>query len=692
MYSRKKIIDLRKRASKPLVVQRSEKMYRNVLQLKKISARSSISKNIANSGAREFDLRRKKISSLNSIYLPSGEKPSAKKTSRFKIMVASLAFVFLLNLLGIFGSGKQVMEKTVVSAFSGIEDLITATETFASGDFIASQNHFAEAVKILREAEKDLMVLGGAGAILETQTEKVQTGSRLITAGKFLASGGEKFARAADEISLALKTWSVRQQATNLNHSVESFSNQLHSPITQILGGISELENAITILNLVEPNSLPVELQSKVKKTSRELNYFLEMMKSVTGALPEIPNFLGDKIPRRYLLLFQNPDEIRPTGGFIGNIGILDLSNGFVKKFEIKNVYEIDGQLTQHLDPPEGFGFITGNWGLRDANYHPDFPSSAKTASFLFEKAGFGSVDGVIAVNSTLLTKLASASGGIKLERFEKKIPAEDLNLLLSLVIETKLDGADKPKQILNEVWRNLKENLKKIPLQNLAEIMFNAIQEKELQFSSENPDLQKIATAAGVENKLRKSNGDYLFVVNTSLSGNKSDKYCENQITHGSEISTKGEVINELKILRQHGWSKGAEKKIEKLAKNFGVPLSEDLKELLGRGRNIDLIKVFVPLGSELIAVEGIPRDRVETKISEGKTYFMFSLTVQPKFSREVILRYRLPKKLEANYSFLGEFQSGDSVRKIEKLVEKNGVQIFEGEVELGEEREWSF
>ena len=684
-HSYKKIIDLRKRASQPLVVQRAEKMRRNVLRLKKVSARSFV-----DGDQRPFDFRRKsKSNATDSVYLPA-KKNSGSEMGKLKIISAALVCVFALNLAGIFGSGKQVLEKTVASAFSGIGDLIVAAESFAAGDFVKSESRFAEAITVLQAAEENLLILGGAGAILETQPEKVQAGSRLVSAAKLLASGGEKFAEAANKFSLTLKTWNVRQQAITAGYAVESFSSQLKQPSTGILSGLSDLESAAALLNLVQTDALPIELQTKVSRAIDEVNYFLEISRPLAEILPEIPNLLGDKIPRRYLILFQNTDELRPTGGFIGSVGILDLNDGFAQKFEIKDVYEIDGQLRKHLSPPEGFGFITGSWGLRDANYHPDFATSATAASFLFEEAGFGSVDGVIAVNSTLLEKITATVGGVQLARFGEKVEAADLNLLLELIIEAKVDGTANPKLILAEIWAALRDDLGKLSQRTLAEIAWQAIVDKEVQFASSNPDLQKIAQATGTANELRETDGDYLFVVNTSLSGNKSDQFCVNEITHTSEIADDGKVVDELRILRKHDWSATAERRIENLAEKFGIPLSDNLKEILGRGRNIDLLKVFVPTGSELISVEGIPRESVEVKESNGKTYFMFSLTIQPKFSREVILKYKLPQKFEENYSFLGEFQSGDSVREIEKVVKKDGAKIFEGEINLGTERIW--
>ena len=580
------------------------------------------------------------------------------------------------------------------AAFSSLDDLVAAGESFAAGDFAESENNFARAVAVLAEIEDDLAVLGGAGAVLETQTADVQTGSRLISAGKLIGESGEKFAAAANEISLAFSNWKIRQSARAAGESVESFSAQLDSPIAGILSGFAELENAGAILRLVDADNLPEDLRAKVAGAIDKLNYFLELARPLVDALPELPNLLGDRTPRRYLLLFQNVDEIRPTGGFIGSVGILDLRDGFVTKFEIKDVYEIDGQLAEHLDPPEGFGFITGSWGLRDANYHPDFPTSADAASFLFEKAGFGSVDGVAAVNSSLLAKIAALAGGVNLDRRggEVELSAADLNLALEIIVESKADGAGAPKKVLAEIRDELAGKLAGIPERELVALAAGAVREKEVQFASANADFAKVAAATGLANTMKSTAGDYLFVVNTSLSGNKSDQFCANEIAHSTEISADGGAIDELRILRKHDWSEAAERRMEKLAARLGIALNDNLKEILGRGRNVDLVKVFVPLGAELISVEGIKRDRVETAESAGKTYFMFSLTTQPKFSREVVLRYRLPRDFEGNYLFSSEFQSGDRTRTIEKSVAVDGAEIFADELKLGEIKSWEF
>ena len=677
--SPRRIVDLRKRKSEPLVIQREKQMRRNMLQLGKIPAQQAL----ANPLRKHFDLQRKPVVASNNLFL-AGEKP--RKRNKFKFLAGVLLAILFLNLFSVFGRGKASVVKVVETAFTGLNQLTQAGESFAAGNFAESSNQFAIATEALRGAEKDLLTLSGAGVVLNQQPESIQAGSRLVSAGKMLGSAGENFAQAADELKLSSSSWLIRQQAVNANQPVESFSAQLTSPIKKIVDGIGEMENAVALLDLVNPDSLPSDLSSKVKDAKEQLNLFLAMVKPLSTALPQIPELLGNKTPRRYLILFQNSDEIRPTGGFIGSVGILTLNDGFVSKFEIKDVYSIDGQLTRNIQPPEGFGLITANWGLRDANYHPDFPTSAEAASWLFEEAGFGSSDGVAAITSNLLRDIVKEVGGVKLARFKEKITAEDLNLILSLVIETKTDGVANPKQILQEVWEALREKLITIPPQDAVNLILNAIQQKDIQFWSGVKELAKIPAGFGIANAMQKTEGDYLYIVNTSLSGNKSDRYTSNKISHTTEIDADGEATDTLTLTRSNSWSSEERIRITQLAKNFGVNLSDEMVGILGGDRNIDLVKVFLPLGSELISVDGMGNDSVETKTSLGKTYLMFSLTTQPSFSREVKITYKLPQKFEENYSLTSEYQAGDKTTEVEKIVKRAGKEIENSTLKLGE------
>jgi hypothetical protein len=47
-----------------------------------------------------------------------------------------------------------------------------------------------------------------------------------------------------------------------------------------------------------------------------------------------IEKFSGNESPKKYLFLFQNSMELRPTGGFIGSFAVVDIDKGKIVKKE----------------------------------------------------------------------------------------------------------------------------------------------------------------------------------------------------------------------------------------------------------------------------------------------------------------------------------------------------------------------
>ena len=124
-----------------------------------------------------------------------------------------------------------------------------------------------------------------------------------------------------------------------------------------------------------------VSLETGNKDISSRLKQTYSKLLSLSEILPTILGFYEDK---NYLLLFQNDDELRPTGGFIGSIGDAVVKKGKIQNLTIQDVYELDGQLRNHIEPP----FIVRRYlqphlYLRDSNFYLNFQESASMAALL---------------------------------------------------------------------------------------------------------------------------------------------------------------------------------------------------------------------------------------------------------------------------------------------------------------------
>lgn len=632
-----------------------------------------------------LDLRKQETGASDQLFVAEAPR-SSTSLKRFATIAVAAVLVIALNVAGVFGQGKRAVERVLSSATSGVTELTGAREALAAGDFLRASDAFTAALDAFATAEADVQTLAGAGAVLATKPETIQTGSRLVTAGRFISSAGAAFSRVATTLQPAIAAWPERQKKVSAGEMVPSFSAELAAVSTDITAGIADLTSASDVLNAVDPSVLPADLAMQVRSAREQLVVVLDTVQPFLAALPILPDVLGDRVPRKYLLLFQNPDEIRPTGGFIGSIGELTLNDGFVQDFRIRDVYELSGQL-RDLPPPAGYERLTNRWGLQDANTSPDFPTSAAQAAWLYEQAGGGTVDGVIAVTADVLTQLARATDGVTLPRFGR-VPADDLTLLLSMVIETKLDGVAAPKAILHDVYASLLADIRTLPKATLVKLVLEALALREVQVWFAEEQFEATIADTPISGSLAPVDSDYLLVSDTSLSGNKSDRYTRNALTHETDIDGD-DVVNTLTITRTHGWNFAEEARMRALAERYGIVLDEAMIDLLGRGKNVDLLRIFVPAGAELVSTEGVGVAAVTTHEALDRQYFEVTLETLPSATSSVTLTYRVPDVGE-DYALTLDQPVGVPPTAVTKIIREDGREVVNETKTVSGRTEW--
>ena len=114
--------------------------------------------------------------------------------------------------------------------------------------------------------------------------------------------------------------------------------------------------------------------------------------------------------PYRTLVLLQNTDEVRATGGFLGSVAIIEHQAFKIKTFTFHDIYNLDHQLMTFQPAPPGVRqYLSGGRDtlhLQDANWERDFPSSAQQISDLIVTSGQKKPDIILALNSSLIANL----------------------------------------------------------------------------------------------------------------------------------------------------------------------------------------------------------------------------------------------------------------------------------------------
>jgi len=599
--------------------------------------------------------------------------------------VIGLTAVVILNLIGAFSAGLTLKKDIEVQAVSVYENIKNATDAAKNQDFSTMLQSFSETTQILEEVEQDIQkeLKLQAGAGLDSP---LQSMVNLLRAGKHLSKAGEYSAKTIYNIKeLPADFMAQNNELVVTSLSGATVTDKIKESSGYLNFAMTEIQTASEILAEVEPDYLPEEFQETFLGLENKLEVAQEMISVVQEYIPYVLDLLGDRYPKSYMILLQNNHEIRATGGFIGSYILLDLNDGEITKFELKDVYEADGQFHEKVTPPNGLHKITENWRMRDANYSPDFSTSAEQVMWFLEHEKGPTVDTVIAINQRVVENLLAKIGEVELPGTDEKITAENFSWIFSYLIEAKLADSNSPKQFLMDFSPVFKEKLlqpQNIP--EILEVLQDSIERKDLMAYSADFETAMLIERFGLNGKISSIDEtfDYLQVVNTSVGGNKSDGFIDQTLKHSTNVDSEGTLIDNLTITRKHTWYHAEDTIFDDLYARFGSGKlkKQELKDIVGFGGNKSLIRVYVPLGSELISSTGsIVNADVMVYEDLGKTVFAFEQEViYTEREANINLRYKLPHQLDLkyadNYKMIVQNQPGQEQNYFEKTVALQG------------------
>jgi len=244
----------------------------------------------------------------------------------------------------------------------------------------------------------------------------VQAAPKLFSSGElFLEAGVIAWQTLEEPISAALKgTAKPDELATRLSHQVKAHVAELSEAATRAREA-GELVAMIETRRLVPQLRAPAALAQSVTP----------LITVVFEGLPLLPRLIEHPEESTYLLLAQNNDELRPTGGFISSIGAITVAHGVPHWASLEDSYAVENWNEAHPDPPEPLRKYMGLdlWVTRDGNWWPDFPTSARAVGELYALNRGKRVNGVIAVDMTAAARLVEALAPLELpgkQRLEK--------------------------------------------------------------------------------------------------------------------------------------------------------------------------------------------------------------------------------------------------------------------------------
>jgi len=472
--------------------------------------------------------------------------------------------------------------KIVQDSTSGFMSLQNSTVALMNANLPTAQTAINEALQSFGTAVDTMQtkhqLLQKIALVIPVLENEVKSRQQLLLAG-------EKIARGNTFLFQGIAN-SQENASSTLDKRLDVLTQYLNSAITNYSDALKNLSN-------VEEDSLPLQYQGPFKEFKVIFAAVLNDLENLTKLNQSIKEIFGAQGQRRYLIAFQNQNELRPTGGFIGSFAIIDIKDGRILNLEIPagGSYDLQGQLDQYVDPPTPLFLSNKRWEFQDANWFPDFPASAQKMMWFYQHSRNVTVDGVISINATVLERLLSVIGPINDEKRAITLSSNNAIAQIQKIVEEGPEKKDnKPKQVLSDLAPTLINNFQNSQPKDLLPLLVNlqdALAKKEIQIyfsdSSAQTDIEKM----GWSGKILDTNSqqDYLAVFNTNIQGQKSDAKIKQIISHQALVQADGSIIDTVVISRTHNGN--ADEKL------YGVP-------------NIDYIRIYVPQGSELISASG--------------------------------------------------------------------------------------
>lgn len=536
-----------------------------------------------------------------------------------------------------------IIEKTN-SAFNG---LFNAKNLLEQKDFVGAEKSFETAGDNFVSAQENLKTINQGllelASVLPNDTFKLAAESRhLLNAGKLSARIGADLAAAITPNS-----------NSNLLNILEKFS-------AYTIPASEDAEKLASELDKVNVENLPSEYRDRFIKLKEQATILAPGLKESVELVKRSLVFLGKNNDKRYLLVFQNNSEKRASGGFIGSFALVDIKKGAITNINVPKggSYDTEAGLYRRVVAPQPLWLVNPLWHFWDANWWPDWPTTARKLEWFYEKSDGPTVDGVISLTPTVIERLLKIHGPVDMtQQYGVIITADNFWEVTQTFSEQKPNVTKEPKKIIGDLMTKLMEDIPKDMDQQklfaLISVFEGCLNEKHILLYFNDPILETSVKYFGWDGSIKQNDRDYLMVVDTNIGGQKSDRMITETINHDAQILPDTSIVVTLKIQRAHTAPKN--------------------QQFVGF-RNVNWMRIYVPLGSRLISASGFrqpeqsyfsspessweqdpdlaaeraattePASGTKIYTENNKTVFANWSMVDPGETADIELRYELP------------------------------------------------
>lgn len=430
-----------------------------------------------------------------------------------------------------------------------------------------------------------------------------------------------------------------------------------------------ETKQVVEIMASIDANRYPKkfanrEIRSQILEAQNLASLFSQTFSDYKPVIASLGDMAGAKEPQKYLVLFQNENELRPTGGFLTAYAIITVDKGVVNSEKSDDIYELDQKFTQRVAIPSALGkYLTTEkyYHLRDMNISPDFKTSMEEfyKNYSTVRGEPQDINGIIAVDTSVLTELLRVIGPIEVPGYGVFSAENEPRCDCPQVVYALSEIITKPTPYLREDRKGVlgplmkailakTYDLDKARFPELFAVAIKSIEGRRLQMYFMDETRQKAAeqiNAAGRLYELKNDfkgwkmgeNMDFLAIVDANLGGAKSNLFTNYEVKQIVNAPADGRI----------------EKTVEITYKNTRKADNCNLEagQLCLNATLNDWVRIYLPKGSELIEIQGISNE-ASVYEEESLTVIDGYFSLEPMGLAKIKLSYTVPYTDGVNYN----------------------------------------
>lgn len=502
---------------------------------------------------------------------------------QFGFLAGFILFVFVTGFLvfqvrEVRGKVLGIATEAYGSLESAQKNLLALRFAEAGKDFEDAEATFIAAANAMPVSEQVLRILAG----LPTG-DTVESAYHLLAAGRVLSRAGA----AASGILAPLAGEGIRFEQEGF--PTVTVSEQLVSP--EWLAVQRDVSEGFTHLTKVHAENIPEQFQEEFAALADALPQLTAAVQNIDDAQALLRYFLGFDGRKEFAVWFQNTTELRATGGFLGSFAVIAADRGKLSVIDVpgKGPYSLNDFIARKIVPPRPLQLINKHWQVQDANWWPDFPTSAEKFNAFYVLARGFPLDGVMAITPKFVVDLLEIAGPVTLDAYEVSVTPKNFIAITQEKASRDYNlAANQPKKFIADLLPLLFSRVLALSSSSIPElggILADSLASRDLQLYSEDQNVQERIRAMHWSGEILEAPDDGLFVVGTNIGGGKTDDVVSTDLDLTTRIDDEGRIEHTLSITRTHN----------------GDP-QDPIKGI----KNMSYFRVYVPRGSTFLSAEG--------------------------------------------------------------------------------------